>query len=343
MPRTARLFLLLLIGTLFATTALAECTRCRHNEYGFDDYFDGIEVGIAPSGSPYARVCPSGWTAIGSANPDLCTRPVDETMVYGSEDDVFINCTSERAAHQIWIGGRLNDLVLIGHDRDNLQFFPIRDGGMRCHEDIRQSPLFTVVRYGRLDDLMDIYVPNSDGKSFRRLSYPIQDGVEHDIAVGNQGIVRIYGQLGDVIILYHVDTAFSVSAQPLRLFDGNQHYQIAHVFGDDFVLTLQNLDPTIFMRLCLRDGVWWRSAPTQAPGLTSSGYPLTCDIKVPVQTPPPPPEPRSCGYSGDPVTTIPNAGFVTCCEGLCANNFGVCGSCDEIFVERLEETIDDLN
>lgn len=269
---------------LAAGIAMADCTLCRHKQYGIEGYFDGFEAGIR-SGNPYYRTCPEGWAAQRKVDQKFCAAAKPETMTYGSANDVFQKCPSNRAGHEVWIGGRLNDLVLIGHTRDKLQYFPVRDGGLTCGQDVRHAPTFTVIRHGRLDDLMYVYTPNPDGTTWKLNPFRIQDGVEHDIAVGIQGIARIYGKNGDVIMLYHVDENFNISQQQLRL-GQYEHYQVRTLGGDDFGINLRGAD-AILMRICRRGGNWWRSSIVDAPSLATEHYPAGCDIRIgAVNTPP---------------------------------------------------------
>lgn len=266
-----------LFSSILASAAFADCTLCRHEQYGIEGYFDGFEAGIR-FGSPYFRTCPKGWAAQRTVDQSFCTASTPETLVFGSENDVFQKCTSSRSGHEVWIGGRLNDLVLIGHTREKLQYFPIRDGGLNCQQDVRHASTFTVIRHGRLDDLMYVYTPDPDGVRFNAQLFRIEDGVEHDISVGVEGIVRIYGRNGDVIMLYHVDKNFNISQQQLRLRQ-RQHYQVRNLGGDDFGVNLDGVD-AILMRICRTPRGWARSAVIDAPSLATENYPSTCDIPI---------------------------------------------------------------
>lgn len=272
-----------LFNSISAGAAFADCTLCRHEQYGIEGYFNGFEAGIR-FGSPFFRTCPEGWAAQQTVNQSLCTTAKPETLVFGSENDVFQKCPSSRSGHQVWIGGRLNDVVLIGHTRDDLQYFPIRDGGLTCQQDVRHAPTFTVIRHGRLDDLMYVYTPDPDGTRFNARLFRIEDGVEHDIAVGVEGIVRIYGRNGDVIMLYHVDENFNISQQQLRLRQ-RQHYQVRSLGGDDFGINLDGAD-AILMRICRTPNGWKRSAVIDAPSLAAENYPSMCDIPLANELPP---------------------------------------------------------
>lgn len=269
---TPKFVVFAMVSLTLVGNAVADCLLCRHKQYGIEGYFDGVETGIDSDGKPYLRICPEGWAKQKKVSPKLCEASRPDSITYQGER--FSACGAQSGSFSIWRGGRLNDLLLIGRTRQNLEFFRLQDGGIDCFS----SGSFSAVRYGKEQDLMDLFLPKDDGIGFIRHVFRLEDGGQHRIVVAKNFVARRFGENADVVRLYGITEDKKIVTRDLRLREGPS--VVIRKIGEDLAVKYGGED-THGARYCFINDRWWGSSQhINSPALSDKGYPKSCDAPL---------------------------------------------------------------
>lgn len=260
------LFMLSLVSTAYAGR-LGSCVRCVTDS--------GIEAHLWSMGDNNKRTFCSGKNMNfgGDGQPSSCDSTAG-VLRKGSQNDPFNRCTHGNPAHEIWVGGEQNDLIVIGDTFASGEFIGMRDGqDLSCGKDIKSSQTISAVRYGRHRDILDVYARGSSGNFIRNI-YRIQDGRDQEFQVGATYVVRRYGRKGDLIAMYGAKADGGIVQHSARIQDGEEH-ALTVLTATDFGVTYGRNDD-VRGRFCFANGGW-----KQVLGWRDGNFPPSCNPPKP--------------------------------------------------------------
>ncbi|WP_156884468.1 hypothetical protein [Stappia stellulata] len=245
---------------------LGKCVKCASDA--------GPQIDTWDMGNPLGGC---GLMATGGdGDPRLCDANMG-IVRGGPMNDPFWQCSTGSSSFTTWIGGEDKDLIIVGEDKSNISsgtFYRIQDGDeYDCGVDVFTGKNHTVVRYGRDNDIFDIFTKKPDG--FSRNTYRIEDGDGHGLVSGDNVVGRLYGNHKDIIALYGISDDGTVSEWRRGFFDGRFHGM--ELLGPSDVGLIYGNDNDIRVRFCF-DGKSWTFGPHIGFG---QPYPAACSQPLP--------------------------------------------------------------
>ncbi|OLP74744.1 hypothetical protein AK812_SmicGene45636 [Symbiodinium microadriaticum] len=177
----------------------------------------------------------------GDGIPQICDAN-DGIVRGGSMNDPFWHCKTAASGFSTWIGGEDKDLIIVGEDPNDISkgtFFRIQDGEeYDCGVDVFTGQNHTVLRYGKDNDIFDIFTRTGNG--FERYTDRIHDGQGHGIVSGINVVGRLYGRHRDILAIYGITENGQVVKWARGFFDGQFHgmellgsSDIGLIYGND--------------------------------------------------------------------------------------------------------------
>lgn len=244
----------LMIVSLFAfSTALeagrlGSCKRCVTNS--------GIEAHLWTNGGTFQFCEGQNMNDGGDGNTTLCDAQAGIFRLRATNDP-FWKCGTNASNHTIWIGGENADLIVVGKSANDINagtFYRLQDGDeYRCGLDVASGSNFSVVKYGKNRDLLDIYVHDGNN-GFARTTDNIFDGKWHAIEVGSNFVARLYGNNKDIIKLYGVRSNGKIEVKAAGIFDGRGH--ILHKLGPTMAGLTYGRNKDIRVTYCFTGSHW---------------------------------------------------------------------------------------
>ncbi|SDU19113.1 hypothetical protein [Stappia sp. ES.058] len=264
--------LIILAAFVISTNAPAEagrlgkCVKCVSNAGPAIDTWD---MGNPLGGCGLLNSGGDGIPALCDANMGIVRG--------GPLNDPFWRCSTRSSRFNTWIGGEDKDLIIVGDDQSDISkgtLFRIQDGDeYDCEVDVFTGRNHSVLRYGKDNDIFDIFTRNSTG--FVRHTYRIEDGQGHGIVSGDNIVGRLYGRHKDILALYGIADDGTVTEWRRGFFDGRG--QGMELLGPSDIGLVYGNDNDIRVRFCF-DGQTWKFGPHIGFG---QPFPATCSQALP--------------------------------------------------------------
>ncbi len=254
---------------------LGVCYKCEYSVYGqtLEVYNWSGENTVGSNLDITGRAkCGGGATPANTSRAPAQLCDANAGILRWSNNDPFDPpCSNDSGNHKFHLGGENMDLVVVVEQGDDFRsgtFYRVQDGlNFSCGNDVHGGSNFSSLRYGRLRDLLDIYVVQSDGVV--RHTYRIQDGQQHQVVSTPTSVGRVYGRSRDVITLYHVGPDGSITTlDGVRIRDGAGY--ALHPLGNDFGVVYGN-NHDVRGRFCFENGAW-----KQQLGSRNGSFPASC-------------------------------------------------------------------